>query len=104
MGGCSAINYMLYVRGTRHDFGQWESDGNYGWDWETVLHYYKKSEDNQNPYIARNSKLKYTAFWFLRHCNVITFFLELLKYYIIISVLYYISHKTFFQIKVPKLH
>ena len=49
---------MLYVRGNRKDFDYWEKLGNYGWDWETVLHYYKKSEDNRDPYIAKNSKLK----------------------------------------------
>ena len=56
MGGSSVLNYMLYVRGNRLDYERWHQNGNYGWDFETVLHYFKKSEDNRNPYIARNSK------------------------------------------------
>ena len=55
MGGSSVLNYMVYVRGNRLDYEQWHNNGNYGWDFETVLHYFKKSEDNRNPYIAQNS-------------------------------------------------
>ena len=52
MGGTSSLNYMLYVRGNRHDFDQWAAMGNYGWSYEEVLPYFVKSEDNQNPYLA----------------------------------------------------
>ncbi|XP_037087074.1 glucose dehydrogenase [FAD, quinone]-like [Pollicipes pollicipes] len=61
MGGSSVLNYMLYVRGNRKDYEQWYNNGNYGWDFETVLHYFKKSEDNRNPYLARNKRFHSTG-------------------------------------------
>jgi glucose dehydrogenase (acceptor) len=52
LGGSSVLNYMLYVRGNKKDYKHWEDDGNPGWGWEEVLSYFKKSEDNRNPYLA----------------------------------------------------
>ena len=48
LGGSSSINAMVYIRGHAEDFNQWSAMGNVGWDWQSVLPYFKKSETNQN--------------------------------------------------------
>lgn len=53
IGGSSVLNYMLYVRGNKKDYDGWETLGNPGWGSDEALYYFKKSEDNRNPYLAR---------------------------------------------------
>ncbi|CAD7079886.1 unnamed protein product [Hermetia illucens] len=45
LGGTSSLNGMLHIRGNRKDFDEWEEMGNPGWGWNSVLEYFKKSED-----------------------------------------------------------
>ncbi|MDE3254181.1 MAG: GMC family oxidoreductase N-terminal domain-containing protein, partial [Bacteroidota bacterium] len=47
LGGSSSTNAMAYVRGNPEDFNQWEAMGNKGWDYASVLPYFKKSENNE---------------------------------------------------------
>lgn len=47
LGGSSAINGMLYVRGNARDFDDWAQRGNTGWGWSDVLPFFKRSEDQQ---------------------------------------------------------
>ncbi|NOX40405.1 MAG: glucose-methanol-choline oxidoreductase, partial [Alphaproteobacteria bacterium] len=48
LGGSSAINAMLYIRGHRDDFDNWAKIGCDGWGWDDVLPYFRKSENNQH--------------------------------------------------------
>lgn len=53
LGGSSGTNGLIFVRGNDRDFNRWAAAGNFGWDWENVLYYYKKSEGNQyEPFVA----------------------------------------------------
>ncbi|GAB3032298.1 GMC family oxidoreductase [Bowmanella dokdonensis] len=47
LGGSSSINAMCYIRGARQDYDHWETLGATGWDWDSVLPYFKKAEDQQ---------------------------------------------------------
>ncbi len=48
LGGTSATNAMIFIRGHRLDFDHWNYLGNEGWGYDEVLPYFKKSEDNEN--------------------------------------------------------
>jgi choline dehydrogenase len=47
LGGSSAINGMVYIRGHQKDFDNWRSLGNDGWGYDDVLPYFKKMEHNE---------------------------------------------------------
>jgi len=60
LGGSSAINAMVYIRGHRDDYDHWAALGNTGWSYDEVLPYFKKSEHNErikNEYHGQHGPL-----------------------------------------------
>jgi choline dehydrogenase-like flavoprotein len=47
LGGSSAINAMVYIRGHRWDYDNWAAMGCTGWAYEDVLPYFKRAEANE---------------------------------------------------------
>jgi choline dehydrogenase len=47
LGGTSSINGMVYMRGNAADYDEWRQRGCEGWDYDSVLPYFKRAEDNQ---------------------------------------------------------
>ncbi len=46
LGGSSSINYMIYMRGHRDNYDAWSRAGNEGWDFDSVLPLFRRSENN----------------------------------------------------------
>jgi len=47
LGGSSSINAMVYIRGQAEDYDNWAALGNPGWNFDSVLPYFLKSQDQQ---------------------------------------------------------
>ena len=47
LGGSSAINAMIYIRGHKFDYDQWAALGATGWGFDDCLRYFKKAEGNE---------------------------------------------------------
>lgn len=55
LGGSSSINGLIFVRGQREDYDHWAQLGNAGWDWNSVLPYFMRSEHNSRGASATHS-------------------------------------------------
>ena len=61
LGGSSAINAMVYIRGNAWDYDNWAALGCDGWAHDDVLPFFKKAEDNErgpNAYHGSNGPLR----------------------------------------------
>jgi choline dehydrogenase len=47
LGGSSSINGMVYIRGNHGDYDEWRQRGCEGWDWDSVLPFFKKAENQE---------------------------------------------------------
>ena len=45
LGGSSSINGMVYIRGNHGDYDEWRQRGCEGWDWDSVLPFFRKAEN-----------------------------------------------------------
>lgn len=60
LGGSTSINGLVYNRGQRQDYDEWESMGNRGWGYAEVLPYFKRMErriGGDDTYRGRNGEL-----------------------------------------------
>ncbi|MGR9106269.1 MAG: GMC family oxidoreductase, partial [Gammaproteobacteria bacterium] len=64
LGGSSAINFMIYMRGNRGDYDRWRDQGNADWGYDEVLPYFVQSEANStfsDRYHGSEGPLKVTS-------------------------------------------
>src|SRR5215510_7832670 len=47
LGGTSSLNGMVYMRGTPADYDGWRQRGCEGWDYTSVLPFFRKAEDQE---------------------------------------------------------
>src|SRR6185312_13021195 len=47
LGGTSSINGMVYMRGHPGDYDGWAQMGCRGWDWDSILPYFKKAQNQE---------------------------------------------------------
>ncbi len=64
LGGSSAINGLIYIRGQRQDYDHWAALGNEGWSYDDVLPYFIRSECNEwgaSPFHGGDGPLKVSS-------------------------------------------
>ena len=54
IGGCSAVNGMVYIRGQAEDYDHWNTLAS-GWSWNEVLPYFMRAENNARPALRQDA-------------------------------------------------
>ncbi len=63
LGGSSAINGLVWVRGHPRDFDDWAAAGATGWDWASIEPYFRRIEvfeDRDDPWMGQNGPIPVT--------------------------------------------
>ena len=58
LGGSTAINGMIYVRGQPRDFDEWANAGADGWDWQSVAPFFERFENHSGTRVAGQLQLQ----------------------------------------------
>ncbi|KAJ8728698.1 hypothetical protein PYW07_006394 [Mythimna separata] len=58
LGGCSSTNFLIYARGKPQDYEEWNRIAP-GWDWDSVLPYFKKLENMTDEKVMENPQNAY---------------------------------------------
>jgi choline dehydrogenase len=72
LGGSSAINAMIYMRGNAVDYNRWKNVGNPGWGFSDVLPYFKRSENQTRGASTHHGTGGPLNVMDLRYVNVLT--------------------------------
>ncbi|XP_031636373.1 glucose dehydrogenase [FAD, quinone]-like isoform X1 [Contarinia nasturtii] len=55
IGGSAGMDVRFYVRGNPRDFNEWEYAGNPNWNWQNMLQYFKKAENQQTEAVPQSN-------------------------------------------------
>jgi choline dehydrogenase len=61
IGGSSALNLMIYIRGHRADYANWVRQGATGWGYDDLMPYFQKiedQEDNTSPWAGHDGPFR----------------------------------------------
>ncbi|CAD6888387.1 unnamed protein product [Tilletia laevis] len=61
LGGSSALNFLLWDRGSKHEYDAWEELGNKGWNWSNMYRYMRKAEQFFSPPQDQQDRLHFST-------------------------------------------